>query len=84
MGPPARPGQLGAHAASAVLEAAPVSPFDDLGYLGDDPPRCRVCGCTDFAACPGGCWWVPDPELQGDLCSACAIAPDEPLEGGSA
>lgn len=28
--------------------------------------RCRVCGCTDARACPGGCSWV---EL--DLCSAC-------------
>lgn len=27
---------------------------------------CRVCGCTQFAACPGGCFWVED-----DLCSAC-------------
>lgn len=29
--------------------------------------KCRVCGCTDFNACPGGCWWV-----EADLCSACA------------
>lgn len=28
---------------------------------------CRVCGCTDWQACPRGCWWVED-----DLCSACA------------
>lgn len=33
--------------------------------------RCRVCGCTDEAACPGGCWWVPDPLGAGDLCSVC-------------
>ncbi len=32
---------------------------------------CRICGCTEDRACPGGCWWVPDPEM-GDLCSACA------------
>lgn len=37
----------------------------------DDEARCRVCGCTENNACPGGCWWVPDPTLQGDLCSAC-------------
>jgi len=30
---------------------------------------CRVCGCTDDHACPGGCYWV---EL--DLCSACVGA----------
>jgi hypothetical protein len=28
---------------------------------------CRVCGCTDDRACPGGCWWV-----EADLCSSCA------------
>jgi hypothetical protein len=31
--------------------------------------KCRVCGCTDSHACPGGCWWVQD-----DLCSSCADA----------
>ncbi|TXL72519.1 hypothetical protein FHP25_24810 [Vineibacter terrae] len=28
---------------------------------------CRICGCTDHAACPGGCSWH-----ERDLCSACA------------
>lgn len=28
---------------------------------------CRVCGCSEYSACEGGCWWV-----EGDLCSACA------------
>lgn len=28
--------------------------------------RCRVCGCTDAAGCPEGCWWVEE-----DLCSSC-------------
>ena len=31
---------------------------------------CRVCGCTDDHACPGGCYWVEE-----DLCSACAELP---------
>lgn len=30
-------------------------------------PACRICGCTEFAPCPGGCAWIE----QG-LCSACA------------
>lgn len=30
------------------------------------PETCRVCGCTDDAACLGGCWWV-----QPSLCSSC-------------
>jgi hypothetical protein len=29
---------------------------------------CRVCGCTDLAACPGGCAWVSG---EPDLCTAC-------------
>lgn len=33
---------------------------------------CRVCGCTDTHACPGGCWWV-----DADLCSACVGASGE-------
>lgn len=32
---------------------------------------CRSCGCTNFAACEGGCWWVED-----DLCSSCQVAVD--------
>ena len=31
------------------------------------PRKCRVCGCTWFHPCPGGCWWVEE-----DLCSSCA------------
>jgi hypothetical protein len=33
--------------------------------------QCRVCGCTDDTACPGGCQWVEDPHRRGALCSAC-------------
>jgi hypothetical protein len=32
--------------------------------------QCRVCGCTNFSACAGGCWWVED-----DLCSTCGSGP---------
>lgn len=31
--------------------------------------RCRVCGCTELQACPGGCSWA-----GADLCSSCAAA----------
>lgn len=31
---------------------------------------CRVCGCTDDRACPGGCSWV-----AADLCSRCETSP---------
>jgi NTP pyrophosphatase (non-canonical NTP hydrolase) len=30
--------------------------------------KCRICGCTQNHACPGGCYWVED-----DLCSQCAV-----------
>lgn len=30
---------------------------------------CRICGCTDAYACPGGCYLV-----EADLCSQCAGA----------
>ena len=28
---------------------------------------CKICGCTDDNACPGGCYWV-----EPGLCSVCA------------
>lgn len=28
--------------------------------------KCRVCGCTEYNACEGACYWVTE-----DLCSAC-------------
>lgn len=33
---------------------------------------CVVCGCSDLAACPGGCSWTHDP-TAGELprCSKC-------------
>jgi hypothetical protein len=34
--------------------------------------KCRVCGCTDARACPGGCWWV-----DAELCSACFEAVED-------
>lgn len=43
----------------------------------DHAPSCRVCGCTDERACPGGCQWIPDPTMTGDLCNRCA--PQEAL-----
>lgn len=32
--------------------------------------RCRICGCTEDAACSPPCWWV-----EADLCSACQVVP---------
>lgn len=33
---------------------------------------CKICGCTENAACEGGCQWVPNP-LMIDLCSSCVL-----------
>lgn len=30
--------------------------------------KCKICGCTDSCACPGGCYWVNDEKT---ICSAC-------------
>jgi hypothetical protein len=40
-----------------------------INWLNSEPdePECRVCGCTEFNACAGGCYWV-----EPDLCSRCA------------
>ncbi|EKJ5043808.1 hypothetical protein V2113_002817 [Enterococcus faecalis] len=40
---------------------------EELNKIFDpDNRRCRVCGCTQFNACPGGCYWIEE-----DLCSQC-------------
>lgn len=39
---------------------------DDPAVLDHFDRRCRMCGCTDDRACPGGCWWT-----EADLCSSC-------------
>ncbi len=35
--------------------------------LTENEAVCRVCGCTQYNACDGGCYWV-----EPDLCSKCA------------
>lgn len=37
-----------------------------IEHVGIDLRRCRACGCTDDAACDGGCSWA-----EADLCSRC-------------
>ncbi|WP_328384291.1 hypothetical protein OHQ88_34150 (plasmid) [Micromonospora zamorensis] len=54
-----------------------------------DAARCRLCGCTENAACLGGCQWVTNTEqiaagldpMTGDLCTACLMqAPDPAVD----
>lgn len=43
------------------------------------PSSCRVCGCTDYSACPLGCTWVEQEGLDGlRLCSSCAPPAADP------
>jgi len=52
--------------ASALVDRLNASP--DILPL---DRACRVCGCTNLRACPGGCYWV-----SLNLCSACAKKSD--------
>lgn len=48
----------------------PATPEEALALMSTtvgNIKKCRVCGCDDFHACPGGCSWV-----EPGLCSACA------------
>lgn len=76
-------GHLGARLAELAdsPNADTTGPIDPVDPVDPDPVdgvggvlRCRVCGCTQDAACPGGCWWVPDLLGAGRLCSTCSAA----------
>ncbi len=48
-----------------ILNSAP----EETLYVTAEPrakQACRVCGCTDDHACPGGCWWA-----EPGLCNRC-------------
>jgi hypothetical protein len=64
-----RPGLILGRAVSKWYFEIPELLADVAAYAerGGAKRRCRVCGCVDNHACPGGCWWV-----DKDLCSACA------------
>lgn len=41
--------------------------LEEQGNIFDEDTRkCRICGCTQYNACDGGCYWITD-----DLCSQC-------------
>lgn len=46
------------------FEAAEVG--DNITVVEKEITRCRICGCTNYRACLGGCYWV-----EPDLCSQC-------------
>ncbi|WP_405924910.1 hypothetical protein [Streptomyces sp. NBC_00035] len=86
LGPPTpAPAPTGQAADQTAAQPVPLSTAAELPGIvsvlpptGPPPPpgaedegRCVRCGCTENAACEGGCYWVPNRQLV-DLCSACA------------
>jgi hypothetical protein len=65
-----------AKAHDVVLEVLMQTMADLLPHI-RATQKCRVCGCTNEAACFGGCEWV---EL--DLCSRCVLAANFHREAG--
>lgn len=45
---------------------------NDVARGGVVAGRCTDCGCTDDAACDGGCWWA---DAERTRCSACGPSP---------
>ena len=58
-----------AHAIARLEAAAAAAPTirPDGKFVFTVQGTCRVCGCTDDRACPGGCVWA-----EPNLCSRCA------------
>lgn len=49
------------------------------GIINPDGTSCRLCGCTEDAACEGGCAWVDAGDMT-DVCSRCAfLKPGQPV-----
>lgn len=67
------PVALGASVLAQIPAVTPVVPAPAEATADDDVARCQRCGCTEDAACEGGCYWVANPQFI-DLCSACATA----------
>lgn len=55
----------------AITPVLPLSAKTTAAVAQDDEARCVKCGCTEDAACDGGCYWVPNEQMV-DLCSTCA------------
>lgn len=73
---PAQPAVVPVPLGSSVVASVPVITAvvpvaTEPAVAEDDVARCVRCGCTEAAACEGGCYWVPNRQLI-DLCSACA------------
>lgn len=51
----------------AAADAPTIRPDGKFRFT--ERGTCRVCGCTDERACPGGCVWA-----EPNLCSRCALA----------
>jgi hypothetical protein len=66
----ARPTKARAARAVEKFRRAVRAPlFSNLTLLVPTSGICMFCGCTDSAACEGGCSWINDEQ---NWCSACA------------
>jgi N6-adenosine-specific RNA methylase IME4 len=84
--------QVGKHAPAEARDAAlELAAAAGTTPLPDPPPQggreekserekkaksCRVCGCTQDQACPGGCAWS---ERDAGICTACEASLDHPV-----
>ncbi|WP_158761591.1 hypothetical protein [Streptomyces sp. NRRL S-146] len=61
---------------AVIDEMAATDPDDHVPYLlAQDEARCVRCGCTEDAACEGGCRWAPNRHMV-DICSSC-VKPED-------
>ncbi|MEU0584556.1 hypothetical protein [Streptomyces sp. NPDC006132] len=66
---------------AAADQLAAVDPDERVPYLlaeeatPGEVARCVRCGCTDNAACEGGCTWAPNRHMV-DICSRC-VKPED-------
>lgn len=44
--------------ARGVTEKRGIDAVHDVQRALGKEPACRLCGCTDAKACPGGCCWI--------------------------
>ncbi|MEU1496108.1 hypothetical protein [Streptomyces sp. NPDC005732] len=72
---PAQAATLGSSVLAELPAIVSVLPAPAVHLEHEDEACCVRCGCTENAACLGGCYWVPNRQMV-DLCSACAT-PEE-------
>ncbi len=64
---------------AGARRALKQSDQDDVSHTKDPAdPECVVCGCSESAACEGGCSWIVVDRARGaGVCSSCAASKEE-------